>query len=67
MSYNPNNPSNWSWSKAFDEMNKTVHQSEITSQIINHLADYPGEAVGLYMTFDKQTQDDVYEILPQIL
>ena len=67
MSYNPNNPSNWSWSKAFDEMNKTVHQSEITSQIINHLADYPGEAVGIYMTFDKQTQDDVYEILPQIL
>ena len=65
--YNPNNPSNWSWSKAFDEMNKTVHQAEITSQIINHLADYPGEAVGLYMTFDKQTKDDVYEILPQIL
>ena len=65
--YNVNNPSNWSWSKAFDEMNKTVHQAEITSQIINHLADYPGEAVGLYMTFDKQTKDDVYEILPQIL
>lgn len=65
--YNTNNPSNWSWSKAFDEMNKTVHQAEITSQIINHLADYPGEAVGLYMTFDKQTKDDVYEILPQIL
>ena len=65
--YNVNNPSNWTWSKAFDEMNKTVHQAEITSQIINHLADYPGEAVGLYMTFDKQTKDDVYEILPQIL
>ena len=65
--YNPNNPSNWSWSKAFDEMNKTVHQAEITSQIINHLADYPGKAIGLYMTFDKQTKDDVYEILPQIL
>ena len=65
--YNVNNHSNWSWSKAFDEMNKTVHQAEITSQIINHLADYPGEAVGLYMTFDKQTKDDVYEILPQIL
>ena len=27
--YNPNNPSNWTWSKAFDEMNKTVHQAEI--------------------------------------
>ena len=28
--YNPNNPSNWSWSKAFDEMNKTVNQAELT-------------------------------------
>ena len=31
--YNPNNPSNWSWSKAFDEMNKTVNQSELTQQM----------------------------------
>ena len=65
--YNPNNPSNWSWSKAFDEMAKTVHQAEITSQIINHLAGYPGDSHGEYMKFDKQTKDDVYEILPQIL
>ena len=65
--YNPNNPSNWSWSKAFDEMAKTVHQAEITSQIINHLAGYPGNSEGEYPKFDKQTKDDVYEILPQIL
>ena len=32
--YNINNPSNWSWSKAFDEMNKTVHQAEMTQQCI---------------------------------
>ena len=32
--YNPNNPSNWSWSKAFDEMEKTVNQAELTQQII---------------------------------
>ena len=67
MPYNPNNPSNWSWSKAFDEMNKTVHQAEITSQIINHLADYPGDSHGEYPKFDKQTKDNVYEILSQIL
>ena len=65
--YNPNNPSNWSWSKAFDEMNKTVHQAELTSQIINHLAGYPGNSIGEYPKFDKQTKDDVYEILDQIL
>ena len=37
MSYNPNNPSNWSWSKAFDEMNQTVNQAELTQQCINHV------------------------------
>ena len=65
--YNPNNPSNWSWSKAFAEMDKTVHQAEMTQQIINHLLNYPGEANGLYMTLNKTQQDDVYEILNQIL
>jgi hypothetical protein len=65
--YNPNNPSNWSWSKAFDEMNKTVHQAEITSQIINHLADYPGDSHGEYMKLSKENKDNVYEILNQIL
>jgi len=65
--YNPNNPSNWSWSKAFDEMEKTVNQAELTQQIINHLLNYPGEANGVYMSLTKTQQDDVYEILNQIL
>ena len=67
MSYNPNNPSNWSWSKAFDEMNKTVNQAELTQQCINHVLDYPGEANGVFMTLNKTQQEDVYEILNQIL
>ena len=65
--YNPNNPSNWSWSKAFAEMDKTVHQAEMTQQIINHLLNYPVEANGLYMSLTKPQQDDVYEILNEIL
>ena len=65
--YNPNNPSNWSWSKAFAEMEKTVHQAEMTSQIINHLADYPGDSHGEYMKLSKEDKDNVYEILSQIL
>ena len=65
--YNINNPSNWSWSKAFAEMDKTVHQAEMTQQIINHSLNYPGEANGLYMSLTKTQQDDVYEILNQIL
>ena len=65
--YNPNNPSNWSWSKAFAEMDKYVNKTELTQQSINHVLDYPGEANGLFMTLSKSQQDDVYEILDQIL
>ena len=65
--YYPNNPSNWSWSKAFDEMNKTVNQAELTQQSINHVLNYPGEANGVFMTLSKSQQDDVYDILDQIL
>jgi len=65
--YNVNNPSNWSWSKAFDEMNKTVNQAELTQQCINHVLNYPGEANGVFMSLNKTQQDDVYEILNQIL
>ena len=65
--YNPNNPSNWSWSKAFDEMEKTVNQAELTQQCINHVLNYPGEANGVWMSLSETQQDDVYEILNQIL
>ena len=65
--YNINNPSNWSWSKAFDEMNKTVHESEMTQQSINHVLNYPGEANGVWMSLNKTQQDNVYTILNQIL
>ena len=63
--YNPNNPSNWSWQKAFDEMEKTVNQSELTQQVINHLGDYTGETK--YVDLPKEKQDQLYEILGQIL
>ena len=65
--YNVNNPSNWSWSKAFDEMNKTVNEAELTQQCINHILNYSGEANGVFMTLSKSQQDDVYELLNEIL
>ena len=64
--YNPNNPSNWSWSKAFDEMNKTVNQAELTQQIINHLHNYDG-GVKEFKQLDKENQEEMYNILTQIL
>ena len=64
---NPNNPSNWSWSKAFDEMAKTVNRAELEQQIVNHLANYPGRSHGEYAKLSKEKQDNLYEILGQIL
>ena len=66
MSYNPNNPSNWSWSKAFDEMNKTVNQAELTQQTINHLHNYDG-GEKVYKELSKESKDEMYNILNQIL
>jgi hypothetical protein len=64
--YNPNSPSNWSWSKAFAEMEKTVKQAECTQQIVNHLHNYDG-GVKKFTELSKSQQDDHYEILSQIL
>ena len=63
--YNYNNPSNWSWTKAFGEMAKTVNKSELTQQVINHLGDYKG--ITKYIDLPKEKQDQLYEILGQIL
>ena len=64
--YNINNPSNWSWSKAFDEMEKTVNQAELTQQIINHLHNYDGGEKE-FKQLDKENQEEMYNILNQIL
>ncbi len=64
--YNPNNPSNWSWSKAFDEMEKTVNQAELTQQTINHLHNYDGGEKE-FKQLDKENQEEMYNILNQIL
>ena len=64
--YNVNNPSKWSWSKAFDEMEKTVNQAELTQQIINHLHNYDGGEKE-FNQLDKENQEEIYNILTQIL
>ena len=64
--YNVNNPSNWSWSKAFAEMDKTVHQAEMTQQIINHLHNYDGGEKE-FKQLGKENQEEMYNILTQIL
>jgi len=63
--YNINSPSNWSWSKAFSEMEKTINKAELEQQIINHLDNYSGSPKWINLTKDQQ--EDHYEILNQIL
>ena len=62
--YNPNSPSNWSWSKAFDEMNKTVNQAEMTQQCIMILGNSEKQE---YKNLSKYDKDEVYNLLNQIL
>ena len=62
--YNPNNPSNWSWSKAFDEMEKTVNQAEMTQQCIMILGNSENHE---YKNLSKSDKDEVYNLLNQIL
>jgi len=63
--YNINNPSNWSWSKAFDEMAKTVNKAELEQQIMNHLDNYSGDPKWTNFTDDQK--DDHYTILTELL
>jgi len=63
--YNINNPSNWTWSKAFDEVERTIRKAELEQQIMNHLDNYSGNPKWIELTNDQQ--DDHYEILFQIL
>ena len=62
--YNVNNPSNWSWSKAFDEMEKTVNQAEMTQQCIMILGNSENKE---YKNLSKSNKDEVYNLLNQIL
>jgi len=64
--YNPNSPSNWSWSKAFSEMENYINKSEIELQITNHQHNYDG-GVKLFTELSKDKKDLHYEILTQIL
>ena len=63
--YNPNNPSNWSWSRAFDEVNRTIRKAELEQQIMNHLDNYSGDPKWTELTKDQK--DDHYTILTELL
>ena len=61
--YHSNSPSNWSWQKAFDEMEEYVTKSELTQQCIMILGN---SETTLYKNLSKYDQDEVYNLLGQI-
>ena len=63
--YNINNPSNWSWSKAFAEVEYTIRKAELEQQIMNHLDNYSGDPKWTNFTDDQK--DDHYTILTELL
>ena len=63
--YNINNPSNWSWSRAFDEVERTIRKAELEQQIMNHLDNYSGDPKWTNFTDDQK--DDHYTILSELL
>ena len=63
--YNPNNPSNWTWAKAFAEVNQTIKKAELEQQIMNHLDNYSGDPKWTNFTDDQK--DDHYTILTELL
>ena len=63
--YNPNNPSTWSWARAFDEVNRTIKKAELEQQIMNHLDNYSGDPKWTNFTDDQK--DDHYTILSELL
>ena len=63
--YNINNPSNWSWSRAFDEVNRTIRKAELEQQIMNHLDNYSGDPK--WNNFTDDQKDDHYTILTELL
>jgi len=63
--YNPNNPSNWTWSRAFDEVNRTIRKAELEQQIMNHLDNYSGDPK--WNNFTDDQKDDHYTILTELI
>ena len=63
--YNINNPSNWSWSKAFAEVEYTIRKAELEQQIMNHLDNYSGDPK--WTNFTEDQKDDHYTILTELL
>ena len=61
--YNPNNPSNWSWQKAFDEMNKYVNETEMFQQLSMIITNNENT---LFKDLTSDQKEECYHLISQI-
>lgn len=62
--YNPNSPSNWSWSKAFAEVEKSVNETEMYQQLSMIITNNENT---LWKDLSEDQKDECYHLIDQVL
>ena len=62
--YNPNNPSNWSWSKAFAEVEKSVNEFDMYQQLSMIITNNENT---LWKDLTSDQKEECYHLISQIL
>jgi len=62
--YNPNSPSNWSWSKAFAEVEKSVNEFDMYQQLSMIITNNENT---LWKDLTNDQKDECYLLISQIL
>ena len=62
--YNINNPSNWSWSKAFAEVEKSVNETEMYQQLSMIITNNENT---LWKDLSEDQKDECYNLIDQVI
>ena len=61
--YNPNSPSNWSWEKAFAEVEKSVNETEMYQQLSMIITNNENT---LWKDLTADQKEECYHLISQI-
>jgi len=62
--YNINNPSNWSWKKAFAEVEKSVNETEMYQQLSMIITNNENT---LWKDLSEDQKDECYHLIDQVI
>ena len=62
--YNPNSPSNWSWSKAFAEVEKSVNETEMYQQLSMIITNNENT---LWKDLSEDQEEECYHLIDQVI